>query len=167
MTFTLFWIKIGSSGRLWIIVGKSGMFIGTYYHAIDTKGRLTIPAKLRDGLGDRFVVTKGLDGCLSIYAMEDWDALCEKLRALPLTNAQARNFSRYMLAGACECEPDKLGRILIPQVLRDAAGLTKEVALLGVGNRVEIWDRDRKEQNDTLGDEDIAQNLDSLEGLGI
>lgn len=143
------------------------MFIGTYYHTIDTKGRLIIPAKLRDELGEQFVVTRGLDGCLSIYAMDEWEALAAKIHALPLTSQKARQFSRFILAGAAECELDKMGRILLPQVLRQAAGLDKEVVLIGVGSRVEIWDRDKWTEANAFDDDEMAENLDGLEELGI
>ena len=142
------------------------MFIGEYNHTIDTKGRLIIPAKLREGLGDRFVVTKGLDGCLSIYAMDEWHALEEKIHAFPLTNPSARKFSRFILAGAAECELDKMGRILLPQVLRQAAGLQKEVALIGVGSRIEIWDKEKWTAANTY-DDDMSEVAENLEGLGI
>lgn len=141
------------------------MFIGEYNHTIDTKGRLIIPAKLREGLGDRFVVTKGLDGCLSIYAMNEWHALEEKIHALPLTNPSARKFSRFILAGAAECELDKMGRVLLPQVLRQAADLQKEVVLIGVGSRIEIWDKEKWTAANTY--DDMSEVAENLEGLGI
>ena len=141
------------------------MFIGEYNHTIDTKGRLIIPAKLREDLGERFVVTKGLDGCLSIYAMNEWHALEEKIHALPLTNPSARKFSRFILAGAAECEFDKMGRILLPQVLRQAAGLQKEVVLIGVGSRIEIWDKEKWTAANTY--DDMSEVAENLEGLGI
>lgn len=111
------------------------MFVGEYSHSLDSKGRLIIPSRFREALGDTFMVTKGLDGCLSIYDMEGWKNLESKLQALPLTNANARKFTRFMLGGAIECEVDKQGRILIPANLREFAHLTKDVALVGVGGR--------------------------------
>ncbi len=143
------------------------MFIGEYNHTIDAKGRLIIPAKLRDELGDHFVVTKGLDGCLSIYAMNEWKALEAKIHALPLTNPSARKFSRFILAGAAECELDKMGRILLPQVLRQAAELNKEVVLVGVGSRIEIWDKDKWTAASSYDEEDMSEVAQNLEGLGI
>ena len=95
------------------------MFIGEYSHTIDAKGRLIVPSKFREQLGDEFVVTKGLDGCLFVYENSEWKSFEEKLHALPLTNANARKFSRFFLAGACACEVDRQGRILIPSVLRE------------------------------------------------
>ena len=101
------------------------MFMGEYNHTIDAKGRLIIPSKFRELLGEEFVLTKGLDGCLSIYPMDEWNAFEEKLRALPLTNKNARTFTRFFVAGATNCELDKQGRILVPQTLREFAGLEK------------------------------------------
>ena len=115
------------------------MFMGEYSHTIDAKGRLIIPSKFREQLGEEFVLTKGLDGCLSIYPNDEWAAFEEKLRALPLTNKNARTFSRFFVAGATSCELDKQGRILVPATLREFAGLEKDVVLTGNINRIEIW----------------------------
>ena len=141
------------------------MFMGEYNHTIDAKGRLIIPSKFREVLGDEFVVTKGLDGCLFVYENTEWKALEEKLHALPLTNANARKFSRFFLAGATTCEVDKQGRILLPAVLRDFAGIDKDAVLVGVGSRIEIWSKDAWNESNTYDDmEEIAENM---EGLGI
>ena len=141
------------------------MFMGEYNHTVDAKGRLIVPSKFREQLGDEFVVTKGLDGCLFVYENTEWKALEEKLHALPLTNANARKFSRFFLAGATTCEVDKQGRILLPAVLRDFAGIDKEAVLVGVGSRIEIWNREAWNQSNTYDDmEEIAENM---EGLGI
>ncbi len=141
------------------------MFIGEYSHTVDEKGRLIIPSKFRDGLGSEFVVTKGLDGCLFVYDNSEWKVLEDKLRALPLTNKDARAFARYMLAGAAQVELDKQGRVLIPQVLRTFADLDKDVVLIGVGARVEIWNKEKWE-NASFDD-----NMDEIAGkmadLGI
>ena len=118
------------------------MFMGEYNHTIDAKGRLIIPSKFREILGDAFVVTKGLDGCLFVYDNEEWKRFEEKLRSLPITNKEARQFVRFFLAGATEAEVDKQGRILIPNVLREFAEITKDVVLVGVGSRIEIWSRE-------------------------
>ncbi len=123
------------------------MFMGEYNHTVDEKGRLIIPAKYREELGNEFVVTKGLDGCLFAYGLSEWQVLEEKLRALPLTNKDARAFARFMLAGAASVEIDKQGRILLPQVLRNFAEIEKEVVLIGVASRFEIWNRTRWEEN--------------------
>ena len=126
------------------------MFKGEYSHTIDAKGRLIMPSKFREQLGDEFVVTKGLDGCLFVYDNSEWAAFEEKLKALPLTNQNARKISRFFLAGASDCEADRQGRILIPAVLRDFANLEKEVILAGVGSRIEIWNRKLWEEKKCL-----------------
>ena len=141
------------------------MFMGEYKHTVDAKGRLIVPSKFREQLGDEFVVTKGLDGCLFVYENTEWKVLEEKLHTLPLTNANARKFSRFFLAGATSCEVDKQGRILLPQILRDFAGIEKEAVLVGVGSRIEIWSRERWLEANSYDDmEEIAENM---EGLGI
>ncbi|MFD1677328.1 division/cell wall cluster transcriptional repressor MraZ [Alicyclobacillus fodiniaquatilis] len=116
------------------------MFMGEFEHSLDTKGRLTVPVKFRDGLGTSFVVTRGLDKCLFVYPMEEWQILESKLKSLPMTRSDARSFVRFFFSGASECELDKQGRMLLPQKLRDYAGLDKDCTVLGVSNRVEIWD---------------------------
>ena len=143
------------------------MFMGEYNHTIDAKGRLIIPSKFREILGDVFVVTKGLDGCLFVYDNEEWKRFEEKLRSLPITNKEARQFVRFFLAGATEAEVDKQGRILIPNVLREFAEITKDVVLVGVGSRIEIWSRERFEETASFEDMDeIAEHMAEL-GLGI
>ena len=139
------------------------MFMGEYNHTVDAKGRLIVPSKFREQLGDEFVVTKGLDGCLFVYENTEWKILEEKLKALPLTNANARKITRFFLAGACQCEVDKQGRILVPGSLRTYAGLEKEVVLVGVGSRVEIWNREAWEDaSDYDGMEELAEGLEEL-----
>jgi MraZ protein len=140
------------------------MFMGEYDHTIDSKGRLIVPAKFRDQLGDEFVVTKGLDGCLFIYDNTEWTKLEEKLTNLPLSNPNARKFSRHFLAGATLCEVDKQGRILLPSQLRKHAKLEKDVALVGVGARIEIWDKVTWDQMNEYDADEMASNM---EGLGI
>lgn len=146
--------------------GSLGMFKGEYNHIIDAKGRLIIPARFREGLGERFVVTRGLDECLWIYGAEDWNKLEEKLTSLPITNPTARKLNRFLLGSAAECELDKMGRILLPQPLRQTAGLQKDVVLTGVGNKIEIWDKERWDAANTLTEEDMG-DFASLEGFGI
>ena len=137
-----------------------GMFMGEYNHTIDTKGRLIIPSKFRETLGDEFVITKGLDGCLFVYDNKEWSAFEEKLKALPLMNKESRKFVRFFLAGAANVELDKQGRILIPAELREFAGLEKDVTLIGVGARIEIWSKDRWEaESSELGVEDTLEKL--------
>lgn len=143
------------------------MFMGEYNHTIDTKGRLIIPSKFREVLGDEFVVTKGLDGCLFVYPNTEWKTFEEKLKVLPITNKNARQFSRFFLAGASTCELDKQGRILLPMVLREFAGLEKEVVLVGVLSRIEIWNKSKWDESNTFDDmEEIAEHMQDL-GLGI
>ena len=141
------------------------MFMGEYSHTIDAKGRIIVPVKFRESLGDNFVVTKGLDNCLFVYTKEDWQKIEEKLRTLPLTNKDARKFTRFFLAGAAEMEVDKQGRILIPSVLREFAALEKDVVFVGVGSRIEIWNRAGWDESISGYDDDmdeVAENMDSL-----
>ena len=142
------------------------MFKGEYSHSVDAKGRIIMPAKFREILGDMFVVTKGLDGCLFVYPNDEWENIEKKLRTLPLTNTAARKFSRFLLAGATTCEVDKQGRVLIPSVLREFAGLNKEVVLVGVLNRIEIWSKERWQENEYDDMDEIAEHMAAL-GLGI
>ena len=118
------------------------MFVGEFQHGLDDKARLTIPAKFRDGLGQNFVITRGLDRCLFVYPRRDWEALGEKLRALPLSRADARQFLRLFFSGAADCDLDRQGRTVLPANLREYAGIRQECAVIGVGGRVEIWDAD-------------------------
>ena len=139
------------------------MFMGEYNHIIVAKGRLIILGKFRELLGEEFVLTKGLDGCLFIYPMDEWEAFEEKLRALPLTNKNARAFSRFFVAGATMCELDKQGRILVPQTLREFAGLEKDVVLTGNLNRVEVWSKEKWSENCNFDDMDsIAESMESI-----
>ena len=141
------------------------MFMGEYSHTIDPKGRLIIPAKFREELGEEFVLTKGLDGCLSIYPMNEWTAFEEKLRQLPLTNKNARTFARVFVAGAASCELDKQGRILVPATLREFAGLEKDVVLTGNLNRVEVWSKAKWAENSNYDDMDAI--AESMQEMGI
>lgn len=139
------------------------MFMGEYNHTIDMKGRLIIPSKFRELLGEEFVLTKGLDGCLSIYPMDAWRAFEEKLKALPLTNKSARTFVRFFVAGATMCELDKQGRILIPATLREFAGLEKDVVLTGNITRIEVWSKEQWTENSKYDDMDsIAEEMQSM-----
>ncbi|MCR5235810.1 MAG: division/cell wall cluster transcriptional repressor MraZ [Lachnospiraceae bacterium] len=143
------------------------MFIGEYNHTIDAKGRLIVPAKYRDNLGERFYVTKGFDDCLFVYAEEDFNILQEKIRALPLSNKESRTISRFFLGSAQEGELDKQGRILISGPLREHADLVKDVVLVGVGNHIEIWSKDRYEASEESMDVDnVALKLEEL-GLSL
>ncbi|MGY3766519.1 division/cell wall cluster transcriptional repressor MraZ [Vagococcus vulneris] len=134
------------------------MFMGEFKHNIDTKGRLIIPAKLRDSLGDRFVVTRGMDGCLFGYPLEEWSALEEKLQNMPLSKKDARTFVRFFYSAATECEIDKQGRINVPSNLRAFADLVKECCIVGVSNRIEIWSSDRWQ----IFSEEAEENFDEI-----
>ncbi|PNH20085.1 division/cell wall cluster transcriptional repressor MraZ [Lachnospiraceae bacterium] len=142
------------------------MFTGEFNHTVDTKGRVIVPSLFREQLGTPFVVTKGLDGCLFVFSEEGWNKLEESLAALPMTNANARKFSRFLHAGAVFCETDRQGRILLPANLRSFAGIDKEAVLIGNGSRVEIWSAARWEEE--LGFEENADELAAaLDGLGL
>ena len=138
------------------------MFMGAYSHTIDAKGRLIIPAKFREGLGERFVVSKGFDGCLQAYDPESWKDIEAKLKELPQFKKEARDITRFFLGGAVEAEIDKQGRILIPATLRQYAGLEKDVTLVGSGSKVEIWDSAKWNKAEPESIEDLAENLSAL-----
>ena len=143
------------------------MFMGEYNHTVDTKGRLIIPSRVREELGEEFVVTRGLDGCLFVFPDKEWQTFEEKLKALPLTNKSARQFSRFFVAGATPCELDKQGRVLLPLALREFAGLEKDVVLTGMLNRIEIWSKTKWIENNSCDDMDeIAEQMSDL-GLCI
>ncbi|WP_366924810.1 division/cell wall cluster transcriptional repressor MraZ [Metallumcola ferriviriculae] len=138
------------------------MFMGEYFHTVDGKGRLIIPAKFREGLEDTFVVTKGLDNCLFVYPPDEWKTLEQKLKALPFTKKDARAFVRFFFSGATECELDKQGRILLPASLRNYGQLEKDVVIIGVSSRVEIWSRESWEKYSTEAEmdyEEIAEKI--------
>ncbi|NLO88978.1 MAG: division/cell wall cluster transcriptional repressor MraZ [Clostridia bacterium] len=138
------------------------MFMGEYEHTLDAKGRLIIPAKFREELGERFVVTKGLDNCLFLYPMDQWKQIEQKLCSLPFTRSDARAFARFFLSGACECEVDKQGRVLLPVNLRRYAELDKEVVIIGVLTRLEIWNKEiwEKYSQETREEyEEIAEKI--------
>lgn len=139
--------------------------MGEYLHNIDEKGRLTIPARFREELGERFMVTRGLDHCLFVYPMSEWKAVEAKLKALPLTNTAARQFVRLLFSGAAECEPDKQGRVLLPPPLREYARIERDVVVIGVGTRAEVWSRsdwDRYSQEAGASFEEIAEKITDL-----
>jgi len=136
--------------------------MGEYSHNLDAKGRIIVPAKFRENLGETFVLTRGLDRSLFVYPEVEWRLLEDKLKQLPLTKKDARKFTRFFLSGATELEIDKQGRISIPQPLRTYANLSKQCTVIGVSNRIEIWDAD--EWNDYVSESEesfaeIAENL--------
>ena len=141
------------------------MFLGEYRHNIDQKGRLIIPSKFRDGLGEEFVITKGLDGCLFLFPETEWKKFEDKLRTLPFSSKAARTFIRFFTAGATEGSIDKQGRSLLPRNLREYAQLEKEAVIIGVPDRVEIWSKKNWEiyiDGDNLSYEDIAEQMEEL-----
>ena len=141
------------------------MFFGEVKHTIDTKGRLVLPAKFREGIRDGYVMTKGLDQCIFLFPLNEWQRMEEKLKSLPLTHKDARAFVRYFFSGACDGELDKQGRIRIPQNLMDYAELSGKSVVIGVGTRIEIWSEalwDGYNDDDSLSYDQIAQQLADL-----
>lgn len=143
------------------------MLLGEFNHNLDEKGRVSVPAKFRDDLGSTFIVTKGLDNCLFVYSKEEWSKFEEKLKTLPLTNINARNFVRFFFSGATECEIDKQGRINIPQHLREYANLSKDVAFVGVATRAEIWNRESWQTYTSPDHMDANEIASQMSNLGI
>ena len=141
------------------------MFTGEYNHTIDQKGRLIIPNKFRNLLGDVFVITKGIDDCLEIYDKETWDKFSEKINSLPYSNPSAREFKRIFIGRACDLTPDKMGRVQLTVAIRNVAGLKQDITFLGVGDHIEVWDTDTfKAKNNFDDSEDLSRKM---EGLGI
>ncbi len=144
------------------------LFAGEYSHNIDDKGRLIIPYKFRKVLqAEDFVITKGLDGCLFIYPGREWAAFEEKLKGLPLTNKNARTLSRFFLGSAVDGGLDKQGRVLISPALRSFAGLDKDVILVGVLDRIEIWSRERWQERNAEVEKDMDAVAEQMEELGL
>lgn len=142
------------------------MFTGEFQHSIDDKGRMIMPAKFREMLGESFMLTKGLDGCLFVYPLAEWQNLESKLKNLPFTNKDARAFARFFFSGASECERDKQGRILLASNLREYANLLKDVVIIGVGTRLEIWSKEiwTGYSNEVEGNyEELAEKLVDLD----
>ena len=157
------WWKVESNGEICFLRGKSLMFMGEYSHTVDAKGRLIIPSKFREELGESFVVTRGMDGCLFIYSGEAWEKFEQKLATLPLVSKEARAFTRFFVSGAASCELDRQGRILVPATLREYAGLTKDVILAGSLDHIEVWSKERWAENIDFSDMDaIAQGLQDM-----
>ncbi|MBR2712911.1 MAG: division/cell wall cluster transcriptional repressor MraZ [Bacilli bacterium] len=138
------------------------MFMGEFHHNIDEKGRLIIPSKFRNELGSKFIVTRGIEKCLFVYSIDEWNNMIEKLKELPFTKKNARTFMRMIMSGATECELDNNGRINIPNPLVSYASLEKECAVIGVGERLEIWSNEKFDEffNENIDNfDDIAENL--------
>lgn len=141
------------------------MFFGEYNHTIDSKGRVSVPAKFREQLGDSFILTKGLDNCLFVYSQNEWKIMEDKLKQLPLTNRDARAFVRFFFSGATECELDNQGRIRIPNNLREYAELEKEAVMIGVGTRIEVWSQNlwsNYNNDENLSYDEIASKMAEL-----
>jgi len=143
------------------------MFIGEYIYSIDEKKRLAIPAKFRQVLGQKAVVTRGLDNCLVIYPLKEWQKLAKKLENLPTSRGDARSFVRIMLAGACDVQFDKLGRVLIPDYLKNYACFKKNVAILGLSNRIELWSEERWREYKQKTEVSVDEMAERLKELGI
>ena len=141
-------------------------FMGTYQNNVDPKGRVSIPVKYRDALGERFFVTKGFDSCIDIYTVDEWEKFADKLQKLSVTKRDMRNFVRFICGNATEVELDKQGRILLPAMLRETVGIEKEVIVMGVGNKVEIWDKAKWEEHQQVISQhisEISENLGSFD----
>lgn len=143
------------------------MLMGEYRHKMDNKGRMIIPAKFRDELGDQFVATRGLDNCLFVYPMQEWDQLEEKLASLPITSKNARSFVRFFFSGATECELDNQGRISLPRNLRDYADLEKKIVIIGLANRIELWAEERWTDYLESAEQASEEIASAMEELGI
>ncbi len=143
------------------------MFLGEYQHSLDAKGRIIVPSKFREELGARFITTKGLDNCLFLYPMEEWKIIEEKLRALPFTRADVRSFARFFFSGASELEIDRQGRILLPPNLREYAGIEKDLTIIGVGARVEIWANEKWAPYNQTAQSSYEVIAENLVGLGF
>ena len=143
------------------------MLIGQYEHTIDIKKRLALPAKFRGELGDKIIITRGIEGCLAVYTQVEWKIMSDKLGALTISQAEARSFTRMILAGAMEVSLDKLGRILVPDYLKEYAGLKKNVVICGLSNRLEIWDAEKWETYKVAAEKGVDEIVSKLGGLGI
>lgn len=161
---------MGNCGAKWWIKYLGGgkiMLMGEYLHSIDDKGRLILPAKFREELGESFIVTKGLDNCLFVYDRKEWAILESKLKQLPLAKPEARAFVRFFFSGGAEISCDKQGRVLLPNNLREYAQLDKDVVVIGVSNRIEIWDRNKWDNYNEQTAPTVEKIAESLIDLGI
>lgn len=158
------WGEVGSTAYEWRI---GSVFMGEYQHSLDSKGRIIVPAKFRDPLGGECVVTRGLDQCLFLYPQSEWANVEEKLRQLPLTQRDARAFVRFFFSGATDLEFDKQGRIMLPAGLREYAGLSKDVVVIGVSTRVELWSREIWENYVSEAESSFETIAEKIVDLGI
>ena len=138
------------------------MLMGEFHHNIDEKNRLVIPSKFRNEIGESFIVTRGLDGCLFVYSLVEWNKITEKLKTLPFTQANARKFTRFLLSGAIEAELDKSGRVGITSPLIEYAGITKECVIIGANDRIEIWSKESWESFMSDNQEEFANIAENL-----
>ncbi len=141
------------------------MFIGEYSHNLDAKGRIIIPSKFRDELHSSFILTRGLDGCLTIYSLEQWNKIFEQINKLPTTKKAVRQYTRVLTSNACECQLDNQGRILIPNNLAAPVGIKKECVIVGANDHIELWDKETwenyfNEANESF--EEVAENISDL-----
>lgn len=137
------------------------MLIGEFSHSLDEKGRVIFPVKLRESLGEQFVLTRGLDNCIFVYSLEEWDGIQQKTKSLPMS--KARNLQRFLFSSASVVSVDKQGRILVPQNLREHAGIAKDVMIIGVSNRAEIWDKATwNKECENLTPDLVAEAMDEL-----
>ncbi|HPF21376.1 MAG TPA: division/cell wall cluster transcriptional repressor MraZ [Syntrophomonas sp.] len=143
------------------------MFLGEYQHSLDIKARFIVPARFREELGTRFVATKGLDNCVFIYPLTEWKSIEEKIRSLPFTRADVRSFARFFFSGAAELEPDKQGRVVLPQNLREYAQIDKDLVIIGVGPRIEIWASPIWEAYNQTAASSYESYAESLVDLGL
>ncbi len=143
------------------------MFMGEYQHSLDEKGRLIIPARFREDLGELFIITRGLDHCLFVYPLSQWKILEEKIRELPTSHAETRSFVRMFFSGAVETNLDKQGRVVLPQHLREHARIQKDVYVIGVSSKVEIWAKDNWESYATQAQQSYEAIAESIINIGI
>ncbi len=143
------------------------MLIGQYKHTIDNKKRLALPAKFRGELGAKVIVTKGVENCLVVYTEKEWEVMSQKLGNLPISQTEARSFTRHLLASATEVELDKLGRILVPDYLKEYSGLEKNVVICGLSNRLEIWNETKWENYSKNAEKGVEEIVSKLGPLGI
>lgn len=143
------------------------MFLGEYQHSLDTKGRIIMPAKFRDELGRFFIITRGMDKYLFAYSMSEWEIFNKKIKELPTADEGVRRFVRFFFGGAAECESDTQGRVVLPQHLREYAGITKNVVSIGVSNRIEIWGKENWTAYNERVPEIDKELADRMASLGI
>lgn len=143
------------------------MFIGEYHHTLDDKGRMALPGKFRSAFSGGCVLTRGIDSCLTVYTTKEWKVLAEKVATLPLAQANTRAFTRHMLAGAMDCTLDAQGRVVLPEYLRKYAHLDKEVVVVGLATRLEIWDATAWDAYRTRTDAESSTIAEQLHELGV